>query len=92
MELLTMFAASVGCVGGVHLLSKAVGRMGKGKFYSGDQQPKKDDWYCFFKPSVFLGEELALDGTVKTQQQVITGAERREQMRRQQADRPRLQV
>ncbi len=92
MEPLTIFASSVGCISVLHLLSTAVDRLGKGIYTSGNQQAKRIDWYCFFQPSDLLGEDRQTNGTINTQQRPVTKTERLEQKRRQQANRPRLQV
>ena len=88
MEPLTVFASSVGFIGAFHLLSTTVDRFGRGKVNSKNQQAKREDWYCFFQPSALLGTDSGMD----MQQPVITEAERLEQRRRQQANRPRLQA
>lgn len=91
MEPLTIFASTVGAIGALHLLSTTVERFGKGIFNRGSLQAKRDDWYCFFQLSDLLGEEWETREKMDKQQS-ITKAERLEQKRRQQANRPRLQV
>ena len=88
MEPLTMLAATVGFIGVCHLLSTTAERLGKGKYYSGNTQEKREDWYCFFQPSDLLGTTA---GNVPTQQ-TVPEAVTLEQRRRQQANRPRLQA
>ncbi len=90
MEPLTMFASSVGFIGALHLLSTAVERLGKGKYNRGNQQDRREDWYCFFQPSDLLGTDAT--GETQTPQLTITDEQRLEQRRRQQANRPRLQA
>ena len=89
MEPLTMLVSTVGCIGACHLLSTTVERLGKGKYYNGNQQATREDWYCFFQPADLLGTDA---GGLNTKQPVKTEAERLEQRRRQQANRPRLQA
>lgn len=92
MEPLTMFAATVGVVGAFHLLSTTVDRFGKGRYNRGSKQAKRDDWYCCFQLSALLGEGWEASGKMDKQQPSLTEAQRLEQKRRQQANRPRLQV
>ena len=90
MEPLTMFAATVGLISTIHLLSTAAERFGKGTYDKGNQQAKREDWYCFFQPSDLLGADWGT--TEGNRQATITDTERLEQRRRQQANRPRLQA
>lgn len=92
MEPLTMFAATVGLIGAIHLLSTTVDRLGKGKHNRGNQQAKREDWYCFFRPSDLLGKDRGASGSLDKQQPSIIEVDRLEQRRRQQANRPRLQA
>jgi len=90
MEPLTLFAATVGLVSSIHLISTTFERFGKGRYDKGNQA-KREDWYCFFQPSDLLGEDW--NKTEKrTHQSTLTDTERLEQARRQQADRPHLQA
>lgn len=57
MEPLTMFAATVGSIGAIHLLSATAERLGKGIYDRGDKQAKREDWYCSFQPSDLLGTD-----------------------------------
>lgn len=91
MEPLTLFAATVGLIGAIHLLSTAVERFGKGRYDKGNQQAKRVDWYCFFQLSDLLGKNWKIIDK-RNNQPTLSDAERLEQMRRQQANRPRLQV
>ena len=91
MEPITLFAATVGLIGTIHLISTTFERFGKGQYDKGSQEAKREDWYCFFQPSDLLGEEW--NKTEKrTNQPPLTDAERLEQARRQQGNRPRLQT
>jgi hypothetical protein len=91
MEPLTLFAATVGLIGSIHLVSTTFEHFGKGRYDKGNQQAKRDDWYCFFKPSDLLGEDW--NRTEKRNNQpTLTDSEHLEQARRQQANRPRLQA
>lgn len=92
MEPLTMFASTVGLIGAIHLLSTTAERFGKGIYDRGDQQAKREDWYCFFQPSDLLGTDWGTNENRDTQQSTITDGDRLEQRRRQQANRPRLQA
>jgi hypothetical protein len=89
MEPLTMFAATVGIISSIHLLSTAAERLGKGIYDRGNQQAKREDWYCFFQPSDLLGADW---NTPDNKQANITADKSLEQRRRQQANRPRLQA
>ena len=91
MEPLTLFAATVGLIGTIHLLSVTFERFGKGRYDKGNQKATREDWYCFFQPSDLLGENWNRPEK-KNNQTTLTDAERQEQARRQQANRPRLQV
>jgi len=91
MEPLTIFAATVGLIGSIHLVSTTFERFGKGKYDKGNRQGKREDWYCFFQPSDLLGEGWN-DTENNTSQPGLTNTERLEQARRQQANRPRLHV
>jgi len=88
MEPLTMFAATVGLISGIHLLSSALDPKGKEKYNHGNRQAKREDWYCFFQPSDLLGTT----GDTVTQQPTQTKDDSLEQRRRQQAKRPRIQA
>ena len=91
MDPLTIFAATVGLIGSIHLLSTTFERFGKGRYDKGNQQAKREDWYCFFQPSDLLGNDLNKTEK-KNSQPTLTDAERTDQIRKQQARRPRLQV
>ncbi len=91
MEPLTLFAATVGLIGSIHLVSTTFERFGKGRYDKGNQQAKREDWYCFFQPSDLLGEDWN-KSEKRNNQPTLTDTERLEQARRQQANRPRLQV
>ncbi len=91
MDPLTLFAATVGLIGSIHLLSTTFELFGKGRYDKGNQQAKREDWYCFFQPSDLLGEDRNKTEK-KNSQPPLTDAERTDQIRKQQARRPRLQV
>jgi hypothetical protein len=88
MEPVTMFASTVGLIGAIHLLSSTAERFGKGIYDRGNRQAKREDWYCFFQPSDLVGTTE----NSGTRQATISDSDRLEQRRRQQANRPRLQV
>lgn len=90
MEPLTLFAAAVGLIGGIHLIATTSERLGNSRYDKGNQQAKREDWYCFFQPSDLLGENSKTEK--KNSHPTLTDAERIEQVRKQQANRPRLQV
>ncbi len=91
MEPLTLFAATVGLIGTIHLLSTAAERLGWGRYDKGNQQGKREEWYCFFQPSDLVGKDRETTGKKNTQP-TLSDAERLEQQRRLQANRPHLQV
>ena len=91
MEPLTLFAATVGLIGSIHLVSTTYERFGKGRYDKGNQQGKRDEWYCFFQPSDLLGEDCNKTEIEKNQPR-LTDDERLEQARRSQANRPRMQA
>ena len=91
MEPLTLFAATVGLIAGIHLVSTTYERFGKGKYDKGNKQAKREDWYCFFQPSDLLGEDWN-KSEKRTDQPTLADAERLEKARRQQANRLRLQA
>ncbi len=91
MEPLTFFAATVGLIASIHLVSSTVERFGKGRYDKGNQQGKREDWYCFFQPSDLLGEDWN-KSEKRNYQPTLTDADRLEQRRRQQVNRPRLQA
>ncbi len=90
MEPITIFAATVGLIGAIHLLSNVSKRFGNGIYDQGNKRAKREDWYCFFQPSDLLGEGWGKTDNNKTQQPAICDSDRLEQRRRQQANRPRL--
>jgi hypothetical protein len=90
MEPLTLFAATVGLISAIHLVSISFERFGKGRYDKGNQQAKREDWYCFFQPSDLLGE--GWNTSRKRDNHSLTDTERMEQVRRSQASRPRLQA
>jgi hypothetical protein len=85
-----MFASTVGLISVIHLLSTTAERFSKGKYYKGNPEAKREDWYCFFKPSDLWGTDVI--DKAETKRSTITDGERLEQRRRQQANRPRLQA
>ena len=91
MEPLTLFAASIGMIGAIHLLSTAVERFGKGRYHQGNQQAEREDWYCFFHLSDLLGEHKETTEKRNTQP-TLSDTEHREQIQRQQANRPRVLI
>ncbi len=92
MEPLTIFASTVGLIGAIHLLFSTAERFGKGIYDRGNPQAKHEDWYCFFQPSDLLGTSWGTNENRAGQQSTITDADRLEQRRRQQANRPRIQA
>ena len=90
MEPLTLFAATVGLISAIHLISVTFERFGGGRYDKGNQQAKREDWYCFFQPSALLGE--GWNTSDKRNNRSLTDTERMEQARRVQASRPRLQA
>ncbi|AGF79158.1 hypothetical protein UWK_02622 [Desulfocapsa sulfexigens DSM 10523] len=91
MEPLTLFAATVGLIGSIHLVSTTFERFGKGRYDKGNQQGKRNDWYCFFQPSDLLGEDWNKTEN-RNDRPSLGNSERLDQARRQQANRPRMQV
>ena len=92
MEPLTMFASTICSIGALHLLFTAAERLGKGIYNKGNQQAKREEWYCFFQPSDLLGTDWGTTEEEMSQRDHLTDADRLEQRRRQQANRPRLQA
>lgn len=91
MEPLTFFALTVGLIGSIHLISTTFERLDSGRHDKGNQRGKREDWYCFFQPSDLLGKNWNKTEK-KNGQPTLTDAQRVEQIRKQQANRPRLQV
>ncbi len=91
MEPLTLFASTVGLIASIHLVSTTFEHFGKGRYDKGNQQAKREDWYCFFQPSDLLGEDWNKNEK-KTNRPTLTDAERLEQARRMQTERPRMQA
>jgi hypothetical protein len=91
MEPLTFFAAMIGLIATIHLLSTTYERFGKGRYDKGTRHAKRGDWYCFFQQSDLLGEDWNKTEE-RNSQSTLTDAERLEEVRRQQTNRPRLQV
>ena len=89
MEPITMFAATVGFIGIVHLLAQAAEGLGYGRFNRKPVQGTRKDWYCFFQPADLLGEQTENTAAGKP---ALSEMERIEERRRQQANRPRLQA
>jgi len=85
MEPLTLFASTVGFMAALHILFSAEERLSQGRYYKGNQQGKREDWYCFFQPSDLLGTA----GNKKAQK-TMQNEKDLEQRRNQQANRPRL--
>ena len=92
MEPLTIFALTLGLVCVFHLLSTVVNRLGKGIYNYGTQKKKRDDWFCFFRTSDLLGDDLEKNTEVAGKQSSTIQADKLEQRRKQQARRPRLHV
>jgi hypothetical protein len=92
MEAINIFALSVVLFGAVHLIFTAVDRFDKGIYNTGNQKKKRADWYCFFKTSDLLGPDPKTSEKINDRQSSRTDAERLEQRRKQQANRPRLYV
>ncbi|MCF8055134.1 MAG: hypothetical protein K9K37_00650 [Desulfocapsa sp.] len=86
MEPLTLFASTVGIIGVLHILFSAEEKLGQGRYSKGNQQAKREDWYCFFQPSDLLRT------TENSDSQSVQDDKKLEQRRRQQANRPRLQA
>lgn len=92
MELITIFALSVGLFGAVHLVFTAVDRFGKAVDTTGNQKKKRADWFCFFKTSDLLGKDWVHTEKKSDRPSSKIDAERLEQRRKQQVNRPRLYV
>ena len=92
MEPLTMFASTVGLISAIHLISSTAERFGKGIYDRGNQQAKREDWYCFFQPSDLVGKDQETPENSDQKQSTLSDADRLEQRRRQQENRPRLQA
>ncbi len=54
MEPLTFFAAFVGLISGCHIISSVAKFFGHRPYNARHSAGRYDDWYCFFKPSIFL--------------------------------------
>ena len=90
MEPLTMFASTVGFIGALHLLFTTADRLATGRRNRQDRQVTREDWYCFFQPSALWGAEAT--GKTVVRQPTVSDEQRLEERRRQQANRPRLQL
>ncbi len=90
MEPATIFAATVGLIGGIHILSSVAELFGNGIYDRGNKQGQREDWYCFFQPSDLLGQELGKSDVNTTRHPGLSDTDRLEQRRRQQTGRPRL--
>ena len=90
MEAITLLAATVGLASGIHLVSTASEYLSRGRYYSGNSQGKREDWYCFFKPSEVQGEDWNTSKR-EEEQPTLTETDRLEQAHRRGANRPRLQ-
>lgn len=86
MEPLTIFAASVGFIGIFHLLATAVNTLTKNR-RAGATAPRSD-WYCFFKMSDLVGEDLSANQKQDTRNHAYD--DNIEQRRQRQTQRPRL--
>jgi len=84
MEPITVFAASVGLLGICRLTFAAVDFLSKGYSNRKDKAVKREDWYCFFRPSHLLGTQ--------EQEQVSTPRDSLERRRRLEQQRPRPQA
>lgn len=92
MELTTLFAWGVGITCSIHLLSTVAGSLGIDRYSKGNKQAKRDDWYCFFKPSDLLGTNWSTPSDSNSGPQHTITSDQLEQRRQQQAKRPRLHV
>jgi hypothetical protein len=92
MEAITIFALSVVLFGAVHLIFTAVDRFGKGMYNTDNQKQKRADWFCFFKTSDLLGKDWVQTKEKSDRPASKIDAERLEQRRKQQLNRPRLYV
>ncbi len=92
MEPITIFALSVGLLGAIHLVFTAVDRFGKGIYNTDKQKKKRADWFCFFKTSDLLGKEWLQTEKKSDRPSSKISAEKLEQRRKQQVNRPRLYV
>ena len=84
MEPLTLLASTVGLIAALHIAFSAEELFTQGRYSKGNTKGKRNDWYCFFQPSDLTGTNNA-ESTVRDDKNL-------EQRRRQQANRPRLQV
>ena len=92
MESITIFALSVVLFGAVHLIFTAVDRFGKGMYNTDNQKQKRADWFCFFTTSDLLGKDWVKTKEKSDRPSSKIDAERLEQRRKQQLNRPRLYV
>lgn len=88
MEPLTMFAAAVGLISAIHLLSLATDKVGAMMTTRQKKRTDRTDWYCFFQASDLTDGTKVQD--TPQQQNVYSDEELLQQRRRQQANRPRL--
>jgi hypothetical protein len=86
MEPLTLFASTVGFISALHIAFSAEELFTQGRYAKGNSQKKRTDWYCFFQPSDLVGTKN------NSSQTPVRDDQNLEQRRRQQANRPRLQV
>jgi len=82
MEPITVFAISVGLVGGCRLAFVAADFLGKGIYSKGSKPVKLDNWYCFFKTADLLGNK---------KQAGVSRPETRQKQPAQQRPRPRAE-
>lgn len=92
MESITIFALSIALFGTVHLIFSAVERFDKHTCNTDNQKKKRADWFCFFKTSDLLGKDWVQTEKKSDRPSSKIDAEKLEQRRKQQLNRPRLYV
>jgi len=92
MEPTAIFAASVGIIGFIHLLSNIVKTFAKGARKSHSASTPRYDWYCFFNMSDLVGKGWRYRENKGEDIQAPRDADVDELRRRQQALRQRLQA
>lgn len=89
MESITLLAAAVALIGGIHIADRVASIFAQGKAEAAPAATKRNAWYCFFKMSSLLGPDWKPLEERESERNKMCNT-LREEKRLQQARRPRL--
>ncbi|MEW6290982.1 MAG: hypothetical protein AB1545_14120 [Thermodesulfobacteriota bacterium] len=91
MEPVTMMTVAIGFIAVLHIIDNVAKALAKRKGATVTKTETRSDWYCFFRMSDLLGPDWRPFEQREHERKNLTDT-KRDELRRKQANRPRLYV